>query len=59
MKPKFKKNNISPVDRGSIAGRGLMGFFLFATASRLTGDHPASYPVGNGSFYPGSKVAGA
>jgi hypothetical protein len=35
------------------------GFFLFATASRLTEAHPVSYPVGTGDRFPGGKVAGS
>jgi len=32
---------------------------LFTTSSRLTGAHPASYPMGNGDSFPRDKAVGA
>jgi hypothetical protein len=39
--------------RSLIPGRGK----IFLSSS--SGDHPASYPMGTGDFFPGDKVTGA
>jgi hypothetical protein len=47
-------------DRSSIPGRGNVGIFSFRHRIQTDSEaHPASYPMGTGDSYPGTKAAGA
>jgi len=53
-----KVTDYGPDDQGSISGMG-KELSLHNHVQTGSGTHPASYPMGTGYSFPGSKAAGA